>query len=152
MLFVVLLVIYIAFMIVLGFIASKRANDIQGYATSHGDVGPFQTALTFAACFASAGTFLGLAGQGYAYGITNVWFWASQWTTCGIILAIVVKRYRKTTKNLKCVSIADWIGDRYKSQGLRAWLAVISVFQILYISSQLGCGHYSQPDDSRHFL
>lgn len=135
--FVVLFVIYIAGMLFLGYRGSKKATTSASYATSSGDVSPFSVAITFAACFASAGTFLGVAGQGFAYGVTNVWFWASQWTTCGIILAIVVKRYRRTSKNLKSVTVADWVADRYNSQGLRIFLAIVSLLQILYIASQL---------------
>ncbi len=135
--FIVLLVIYIIAMLFLGYLGSKKAKSVAGYATSNGDVSPFMTAITFAACFASAGTYLGVAGQGFAFGVTNVWFWASQWTTCGIILAVVVKRYRKTSKNLKSVTVADWIADRYNSQGLRLYLALVSMLQVLYIASQL---------------
>lgn len=135
--FILLLTIYIVAMLYLGYLGSKRAKTVAGYATSNGDVSPFVTAITFAACFASAGTYLGVAGQGFAYGITNVWFWASQWTTCGIILAIVVKRYRRTSKNLKSVTVADWVADRYNSQGLRLYLACVSMLQVLYIASQL---------------
>ena len=135
--FIVLFVVYIIAMLYLGYRGSKKAKDSASYATSAGDVSPFNVAITFAACFASAGTFLGVAGQGFAFGLTNLWFWASQWTTCGIILAIVVKRYRKTSKNLKSVTVADWVADRYNSEGLRAFLAVVSLLQILYIASQL---------------
>lgn len=136
-LFITLLAIYIIAMLGLGYMGSKKAKSVAAYATSSGDVSPFATAITFAACFASAGTFLGVAGQGFAFGVTNVWFWASQWTTCGIILAIVVKRYRRTSKNLNSLTVADWIADRYNSQGLRLFLALVSMLQVLYIASQL---------------
>jgi len=135
--FLVLLTIYIVAMLFLGYLGSKKAKTVAGYATSNGDVSPFITAITFAACFASAGTYLGVAGQGFAFGLTNVWFWASQWTTCGIILALVVKRYRRTAKTLKSVTVADWVADRYNSQGLRLYLALVSMLQVLYVASQL---------------
>ena len=110
--FLTLLAIYIVAMIYLGYRGSKKAKSVAGYATSNGDVGPVFTAITFAACFASAGTFLGVAGQGFAYGITNVWFWASQWAPCAIILAIVVRRYRKMSMGFKSVTVADRIAER----------------------------------------
>ena len=135
--FLTLLAIYIVAMIYLGYRGSKKAKSVAGYATSNGDVGPVFTAITFAACFASAGTFLGVAGQGFAYGITNVWFWASQWAPCAIILAIVVRRYRKMSMGFKSVTVADWIAERYQSQGLRVFLALVSMLQILYVASQL---------------
>ena len=92
--FIVLMVIYIVAMLILGYLGSKRATDSTSYATSNGDVSVFNVSITFAATFASAGTFLGVAGQGFAYGLTNFWFWASQWTSAGIIMAIIVRRYR----------------------------------------------------------
>lgn len=119
--FIVLMVIYIAAMLLLGYLGSKRATDSTSYATSNGDVSVFNVSVTFAATFASAGTFLGVAGQGFAYGLTNFWFWASQWTSAGIIMAIIVRRYRRMHSMKKSATVADWIADRYHSQGLRVW-------------------------------
>ena len=92
--FLILMVIYIAAMLALGYFGSKKATDSTSYATSKGDVSVFNVSITFAATFASAGTFLGVAGQGFAYGVTNIWFWASQWTSAGIIMALIARRYR----------------------------------------------------------
>ena len=134
---IVLLAIYIVAMIFLGYIGSKRANSVSSYATSNGDIGPVAAAFAFAATFASAGTFLGVAGQGFAYGVTNLWFWASQWFPCGVILLIICRRYRKMNKHLKSATVADWVADRYDSQGSRVFLALVSMLQILAIGSQL---------------
>ena len=57
--FIVLMVIYIVAMLILGYLGSKRATDSTSYATSNGDVSVFNVSITFAATFASAGTFLG---------------------------------------------------------------------------------------------
>lgn len=135
--FIVLMVIYIAAMLLLGYLGSKRATDSTSYATSNGDVSVFNVSVTFAATFASAGTFLGVAGQGFAYGLTNFWFWASQWTSAGIIMAIIVRRYRRMHSMKKSATVADWIADRYHSQGLRVWLAIVSLAQVAFIASQL---------------
>ena len=56
--FIVLMVIYIVAMLILGYLGSKRATDSTSYATSNGDVSVFNVSITFAATFASAGTFL----------------------------------------------------------------------------------------------
>ena len=69
--FLILMVIYIAAMLALGYFGSKKATDSTSYATSKGDVSVFNVSITFAATFASAGTFLGVAGQGFAYGVTD---------------------------------------------------------------------------------
>lgn len=135
--FIVLMAIYIVAMLVLGYFGSKKATDSTSYATSGGDVNVFSVAVTFAATFASAGTFLGVAGQGFAYGLTNLWFWASQWTSAGIIMAIIARRYRRMNSMKKSATVADWIADRYHSQGLRVWLAIVSLAQIAFIASQL---------------
>lgn len=135
--FLILMVIYIIAMLVLGYFGSKKATDSTSYATSKGDVSVFNVSITFAATFASAGTFLGVAGQGFAYGVTNIWFWASQWTSAGIIMALIARRYRKMNMNKNSATVADWIADRYDSQGLRVWLAVVSLAQIAFIASQL---------------
>ena len=135
--FIVLMALYIVAMLILGFYGSRKAKDSSSFAASQGDVSVFNTSITFAATFASAGTFLGVAGQGFAYGLTNLWFWASQWTTAGILLALVVRRYRKMHMTKKAETVADWIANRYNSQGLRVWLAIVSLAQVAFIASQL---------------
>ena len=136
-LFIVLMALYIIAMLVLGFYGSKKAKDSTTFSASGGDVSVFSASITFAATFASAGTFLGLVGQGFAFGVTNLWFWASQWTSAGIILALVVRRYRKMHMNKKSETVADWVANRYNSQGMRVWLAIVSLAQVAFIASQL---------------
>ncbi len=135
--FVVLFGMYIVFMIYLGYMGSKKARSIESFAVSSGDVSVFSTAITFAACFMSAGTFLGVAGQGFAFGTTVLWFWASQWTTCGIALALIGKGYRKYAMKFKSLSVPDWIADRYNCEFLRIFIAIVSLLQIIYVASQL---------------
>lgn len=135
--FIILFVIYIIFMIYLGYLGSKKTTSIQSYSVSSGDVSIFATSITFAACFMSAGTFLGVAGQGFAFGTTVLWFWASQWTTCGIALAIIGKGYRKFAGRFNSLSVPDWIADRYNCEFLRIFIAIVSLLQIIYIASQL---------------
>ena len=72
--FIVLASIYVIAMIALGYRASKRVTSVESYAASSGDIGPLATAITYAATFSSAGYFLGVAGQGFAFGVTNIWF------------------------------------------------------------------------------
>ena len=135
--FVILFAIYIVAMVYLGYLGSKKARSIESFSVSSGDVSVFQTSITFAACFMSAGTFLGVAGQGFAFGSTVLWFWASQWTTCGIALAIIGKGYRKFAKRFNSLSVPDWIADRYNCEFLRVFIAIVSMLQIIYVASQL---------------
>lgn len=135
--FIVLASIYVIAMIALGYRASKRVTSVESYAASSGDIGPLATAITYAATFSSAGYFLGVAGQGFAFGVTNIWFWASQWTTTCLCLCLIARRYRRVNKNIHAASVADWVADRYGSPGLRVFLALVSLLQLLYVASQL---------------
>ena len=135
--FIVLATLYVAGMIALGWKASKRVTSVESYAAGSGDISPLATAITYAATFSSAGYFLGVAGQGFAYGITNIWFWASQWTTTCLCLCFIARRYRRVNKNIHAASVADWVADRYGSEGLRVFLGLVSLLQILYVASQL---------------
>ena len=135
--FIILTVIYVAVMIGMGYRASKRVNSVESYAAGNGDIGPLATAITYAATFSSAGYFLGVAGQGFAYGVTNIWFWASQWTTTCLCLCVVARRYRRVNKNIHAAGVADWVADRYGSKALRVFLGAVSLLQLLYVASQL---------------
>ena len=59
------LILYVGAMIGFGWIASRRVESADDFATARGAYGPFFLALAFAASTASGATFLGSPGLGY---------------------------------------------------------------------------------------
>jgi len=129
-------VIYLIVVAWLAWLGQKKTTDVSSFAVGKGDVHPFLAALTFAATFCSAGTFLGLTGQAYATGTPVLWFTMGQWFPAMLGLAIMAKGYRVISDKMKSLSIADWIGDRYNSNFLRVFVALVTLLNITYVGAQ----------------
>src|SRR5690606_32730371 len=64
---------YIAAMLWLGWLGSRRVAGADDFATARGAYGPVLLALAFASTAASGATFLGLPGLTYTYGFSTLW-------------------------------------------------------------------------------
>ncbi len=65
----VLLVIFFAVMIAVGFFTRKNATDVNGFVLGGRSVGPWLTAFAFGTSYFSAVIFVGYAGQfGWLFG------------------------------------------------------------------------------------
>lgn len=74
MLKVLLLVIYFAVLIGIGFYCRKNATDVNGFVLGGRSVGPWLTAFAYGTSYFSAVVFVGYAGQfGWKYGISATW-------------------------------------------------------------------------------
>ena len=67
------MVFYVALMLVIGYIASKRISHADDFATARGSYGPYVLALAFAASTASGATFLGTPALAYQWGTASNW-------------------------------------------------------------------------------
>ena len=133
------IVYFIIYMVIVAWLAYKghqKTQSLQAFAIGSGDVSPLLTAITFAATFVSAGTFLGLTGQAYHIGMSVLWFPIGQWFPAMVGLAIMAKGYRLMGDKMKSLSMADWIGDRYNSQFLRVFIALVTLLNITYVGAQ----------------
>lgn len=74
MLKVLLLVIYFAVLISIGFYCRKNATDVNGFVLGGRSVGPWLTAFAYGTSYFSAVVFVGYAGQfGWKYGVSATW-------------------------------------------------------------------------------
>jgi Na+/proline symporter len=133
------LVLYVGGMLVLGYVASKRVKDADGYATARGSYGPIFLAMAFAATTASGATFLGGPGLSYQYGTAVIW---TALYPCGVYLGILICMKLVATAGHRFAdrSIPEFLGDRYMSDGIRVLVAIFSLVLFFYLAGQLVSG------------
>ncbi len=134
------LAVYIALMMVCGWIGMRRVRGSDDYATARASYGPWFLAFALVATTASGGTFLGLPGIAYRDGLAGLWyaFIYPFGVYTGIVLcARVVSRAGATFGNR---SIPEFLGDRYQSDFLRVASALYSLLLLFYLAAQLLAG------------
>ena len=69
---VILLLVFFAVMLGIGFYSRKHATDVNGFVLGGRSVGPWLTAFAYGTSYFSAVVFVGYAGQfGYKYGLAS---------------------------------------------------------------------------------
>ncbi|MCH5251446.1 MAG: sodium/solute symporter [Lachnospiraceae bacterium] len=135
---VILLIVFFAVMIGIGFYSRKHATNVSGFVLGGRSVGPWLTAFAYGTSYFSAVVFVGYAGQfGYKYGIASTWIGIGN-AVLGSLIAWVVlgRRTRIMTKHLKSMTMPDFFGKRYESKSLRVAASMIAfIFLIPYTAS-----------------
>ncbi len=112
-----------------------RAKDTADFYAAGRSISRVGSGMAIASNWMSAASFLGMAalmyGTGY-HGLAYVVGWTGGYVLLLILMAGQIRKYGKYTA-------ADFIGDRYYSQGLRAVGAVITILiSISYCVGQFG--------------
>lgn len=135
---VIMLVIFFAVMLGIGFYCRKHATDVNGFVLGGRSVGPWLTAFAYGTSYFSAVVFVGYAGQfGWKYGIAATWIGIGN-AVLGSMLAWIVlgRRTRVMTQHLDTATMPEFFGKRFQSTGLKICASVIVfVFLIPYTAS-----------------
>jgi len=134
----VMLVVFFAVMIGIGFYCRRHATDVNGFVLGGRSVGPWLTAFAYGTSYFSAVIFVGYAGQfGWNFGLASTWIGLGN-AFIGSLLAWVVlgRRTRVMTQHLESRTMPDFFGIRYASTGLKlAASAITFVFLVPYTAS-----------------
>jgi Na+/proline symporter len=132
--------VYLGGMVALGLVGRARVRSADDFATARGAYGPLFLALAFAATAASGATFLGFPGLVYTDGASALW--ATVLYPAGIYLGVLLcMRLVARSGNLfGSRSIPEYIGHRYRSDGLRLIVAISSLLLLFYLAGQLVAG------------
>ena len=118
---IILIILLVTFIMVGIF---NRAKDTKTYWAAGRKISPVGAGMAIASNWMSAASFLGMAaimyGSGY-HGLSYVVGWTGGYVLLLILMAGQIRRYGKYTA-------ADFIGDRYYSQGLRGFGAGLAIF------------------------
>ena len=134
----ILLVIFFAVMIYVGYSTRKHATDVNGFVLGGRSVGPWLTAFAFGTSYFSAVIFVGYAGQfGWNFGLSSTWAGLGN-AFIGSLLAwnILGRRTRVMTQHLDAKTMPDYFGKRFDSTALKVAASVIVfIFLIPYTAS-----------------
>ena len=134
----ILLVIFFAVMIAVGFYTRKNATDVNGFVLGGRSVGPWLTAFAVGTSYFSAVIFVGSAGQfGWLFGLAATWAGLGN-AFIGSLLAwnILGRRTRIMTQALDAKTMPDFFGKRFNSTALKVAASVIVfIFLIPYTAS-----------------
>lgn len=135
---ILMLVIFFAIMIGVGFYCKKNATDVNGFVLGGRSVGPWLTAFAYGTSYFSAVIFVGYAGQfGWKYGIASTWIGLGN-AFLGSMLAwrVLGRRTRIMTQHLDSATMPEFFGVRFQSNGLKiAASAIVFIFMIPYTAS-----------------
>ena len=127
-------------MLVVGLLGSRKVRNADDFATARSGYGPVFLAFAFAATTASGATFLGGPGLVYELGLANAW--GGFLYPIGVYFGVLISmRLIATSGNrLGCRSIAEYLGQRYQSEGIRVMVSVFSLVLFFYLAGQLVSG------------
>ena len=135
---VLMLVVFFAVMIGVGFYCRKSASGVNGFVLGGRNVGPWLTAFAYGTSYFSAVIFVGYAGQfGWKFGVASTWIGLGN-AFLGSLLAWVVlgRRTRLMTQHLETATMPEFFGKRYQSNSLKIVASLlIFVFLIPYTAS-----------------
>ena len=135
---ILLLLVFFAVTIFIGFYARKRVSDVNGFVLAGRSVGPWLTAFAYGTTYFSAVVFIGYAGQfGWRFGTAAVWIGLANAFIGSLLPWIVLgRRTRLMTNHLKSSTMPEFFGSRFNSTPIKIGAALISfVFLVPYTAS-----------------
>ena len=118
---VIMLLVFFAVMIAVGFITRKRAASVDGFVLGGRTAGPWITAFAFGTSYFSAVIFVGYAGQfGWNFGLSSTWAGLGN-AFIGSLLAwnILGRRTRIMTQHIDAKTMPDFFGKRFSSTPMK---------------------------------
>lgn len=141
---IVILVLYLAGLIAIGFFSSKKsAKGMTSFFLAGRNLNKWTVALSAVSSGRSAWLVLGVTGMAYATGIHAVWAIAGYIMVEVFMFFYVAKRFRSYSEKTGSITVPDILENRFndKSHLLRiVSAAIIIFFMISYVGSQLVAG------------
>ena len=142
---IVSIVVYLAGMLVVGFLASRKTNDVGDFYLGGRKLGPFVTAMSAEASDMSSYLLMGVPGLAYFSGIAD-----AGWTAIGLAVGtylnwlFTAKRLRNYTARLDAITLPEYFKKRFKDEKnvtlLIGALAIIIFFVPYTASGFSACG------------
>jgi SSS family transporter len=135
----VFFVIYMAGMLALGYVGTKRTTSEDSYCTARQSYPWWVLGFTLPAIFASGATFMGSAGMTYGMGWPVMWYLLG-YPLGGYLGFVVFAKYAVQMNQIKARTIPELLGARFQSEYLRLLMSVVSILLLFYIAAQMVAG------------
>lgn len=128
------LALYMAVILFFVIRGALKIKNISDYAVGNIHFSPVAVGLSLAASMTSAATFIINPGFVAYYGISGVISMAIMLPLGALIsLVVLTKSFRKIGQSASSLTIAQWIGQRYKSKNYAFFFAILSLLLITFI-------------------
>ena len=142
---IVSIFVYLAGMLLVGFIASKNTNSVGDFYLGGRKLGPFVTAMSAEASDMSSYLLMGVPGLAYFSGIAD-----AGWTAIGLAVGtylnwlFTAKRLRNYTAKIDAITLPDYFKKRFRDKSnltlLIGAIAIIVFFVPYTASGFAACG------------
>jgi sodium/proline symporter len=133
-------VVYLAVLVGIGIVASRRMKGLKDYFAAGKDLGFFAVAFSARATGESAWLLLGLTGMGAAIGAKA--FWVVLGEVLGVMGAwmLMSRRFKRLTDQYDSITVPDYLESRFGDSSHKIRLVAafaLTVFVTIYVSAQI---------------
>jgi sodium/pantothenate symporter len=113
---------------------ARRTKTMSDYATGTFQFSPAAIGLSLAAGMTSAATFIINPGFVAYYGISSFLSMAV-FLPLGALISLVIlsKQFRRVGSVVQAKTIAQWLGNRFQSEGFKLYIAFLSLLHLTFI-------------------
>ncbi len=138
--FVVILVLYVAFLIGFGFWQGRKVKSSEDYSIAGRSLPGWVAALSERATAESSWCLLGLPGVVYAAGLSGTWTAIGSFLGAVLSWLLIARPLRKDAERCRAVTFTDYLSKRFGAMG--TWIKVFSscaivFFFFFYVGAQL---------------
>ena len=129
---IISILVYLAVMLMVGFVSSKETNDVKDFYLGGRKLGPFVTAMSAEASDMSSYLLMGVPGVAYLTGIAD-----AGWTSIGLAIGtylnwlFTARRLRNYTEKLDAITIPDYFKKRFRDTS-NIILCIGAIFIIIF--------------------
>ncbi len=134
------IVAYLAILVGIGVVASRRMKDVRDYYAGGKSMGFWAVAFSARATGESAWLLLGLTGMGATLGLQALWVVIGEVLGVGGAWLLLSRRFKRLTDRYDSLTMPDYLESRFRDHGhtLRLVSAgTLVVFVTIYVSAQI---------------
>jgi len=130
----ILITVYISVILYFVIKGALKTKNLSDYAVGNINFSPVSVGLSLAASMTSAATFVINPGFIANYGLAGFISFGIVFPLGSLIsLVVLTKSFQKYGQAIKALTLAQWIGKRYKSNGYSLFMAFLSLLLITFI-------------------
>lgn len=135
---ILIAIAYMAILVIVGLIASRKVKSSDDYWVGGRQVGPFATAISYCAAYYSTVAIVGAAPMYYTYGLgyASLELLGGTFLTGVVIFILFAPKIRAVSERVNAVSLPGFLAVRFRSNAIRLISAVIvAIFMVPYAVS-----------------
>lgn len=132
-------VLYLAALLAIGVVASRRMSDVSDYYAGGKQLGFWSVAFSARATGESGWLLLGLSGMGAMVGVQAFWVVAGEVLGVGLAWLLMARRFNRLTRRMESITVPDFLESRFGGmRSLRLVSAIcLAVFVTIYVAAQI---------------